>query len=100
MFKAKPYICDFSMFKDVNGKRACRFAAGILFPEEALNHEIRDYCRDLQVVDFKSLDFNQVASFIIVMTVKYQLPLKAVIYRLEEEHFIDNVKNILKTMGL
>lgn len=99
MFKAKPYICDFSMLKDVNGKRACRFAAGILFPEEALNHEIRDYCRDLQVVDFKSLDFNQVASFIIVMTVKYQLPLKAVIYRLEEEHFIDNVKKYIENYG-
>lgn len=99
MFKARPYICDFSMLKDVNEKRACRFAAEILFPEEALIYEIRDYCRGLRVVDFKSLDFNQVASFIIIMTVKYQLPLKAVIYRLEEEHFIDNVNKYIENYG-
>ena len=31
VFKAKPYICDFSMLKDVNEKKACRFAAELLF---------------------------------------------------------------------
>ena len=96
VFKEKPYICDFSMLKDVNEKKACRFAAEILFPEEALNREVRDYCRSLQVTDFKSLNFNQIASFIIVMTVKYQMPLKAVIYRLEEEHFIEDVKKYIE----
>ena len=100
VFKEKPYICDFSMLKDVNEKKACRFAAEILFPEEALNREVRDYCRSLQVTDFKSLNFNQIASFIIVMTVKYQMPLKAVIYRLEEEHFIEDVKNVLQEIQI
>ena len=90
------YIKDYQVFKDVNEKKACRFAAEILFPEEALNREVRDYCRSLQVTDFKSLNFNQIASFIIVMTVKYQMPLKAVIYRLEEEHFIEDVKKYIE----
>ena len=96
VFKEKPYICDFGMLKDVNEKKACRFAAELLFPEEALNREVRDYCRKLQAAEFKLLDFNQAASFIIVMTVKYQLPLKAVIYRLEEENYIDEVKKYIE----
>lgn len=96
VFKEKPYICDFSMLKDVNEKKACRFAAEILFPEEALNREIRDYCRNLRVIDFKTLNFNQIASFIIMMTVKYQMPLKAVIYRLAEEHYIEDIKKYIE----
>lgn len=96
VFKEKPYICDFSMLKAVNEKKACRFAAEILFPEETLYREVRDCCRSLQVKDFKSLNFNQIASFIIVMTVKYQMPLKAVIYRLEEEHFIEDIKKYIE----
>ena len=91
VFKEKPYICDFSMLKDVNEKKACRFAAEILFPEEALNREVRDYCRSLQVTDFKSLNFNQIASFIIVMTVKYKMPLKAVKKYIENYGFIKKV---------
>ena len=96
VFKEKPYICDFSMLKDVNEKKACRFAAELLFPEEALNREVRDYCRSLQMMEFKSLSFNQIASFIILMTVKYQMPLKAVIYRLEEEKYIEDVKKYIE----
>ena len=96
IFKEKPYICDFSMLKDVNEKKACRFAAEILFPEEALNREIKDYCRQLKISDVKLLDFNQIATFIIVMTVKYQMPLKAVIYRLAEENYIEDVKNYIE----
>ena len=99
VFKEKPYVCDFGLLKDVNEKKACRFAAEILFPEEALNREIRDYCRHLKISDFKTLNFNRVASFIIVMTLKYQMPLKAVIYRLEEEHYIDDVKKYIENYG-
>ena len=96
VFKEKPYVCDFGMLKDVNEKKACRFAAEILFPEEALNREIRDCCRKLRAKDFKSLNFHQIASFIIVMTVKYQMPLKAVIYRLAEEHYIEDIEKYIE----
>ena len=44
VFKERPYICDFSILKDVNEKKACRFAAVVLFPEEVLKREINDYC--------------------------------------------------------
>lgn len=90
-FKEKPYICDFSMLKNVNEMRACRFAAEILLPEEALLHEVQDYCRRLNITSLKKMDFNLSAALIIFLTVRYQMPLKAVIYRLAEEHYIDNV---------
>ena len=95
VFKERPYICDFSILKDVNEKKACRFAAELLFPEEALKREINDYCRRLNIKEVKTLDFAQIASFIIIMTVKYQMPLKAVIYRLAEEKYIGNVKEYI-----
>ena len=96
LFKERPYICDFSILKDVYEKKACRFAAELLFPEEALKREINDYCRRLNIKEVKTLDFAQIASFIIVMTVKYQMPLKAVIYRLAEEKYIGNVKEYIE----
>ena len=96
VFKERPYICDFSILKDVNEKKACRFAAELLFPEEALKREINDYLRRLNIKEVKTLDFAQIASFIIVMTVKYQMPLKAVIYRLAEEKYIGNVKEYIE----
>ena len=96
VFKERPYICDFSILKDVNEKKACRFAAELLFPEEALKREINDCCRRLNIKAVKTLDFAQIASFIIVMTVKYQMPLKAVIYRLAEEKYIGNVKEYIE----
>ena len=96
VFKERPYICDFSILKDVNENKACRFAAELLFPEEALKREINDYCRRLNIKEVKTLDFAQIASFIIIMTVKYQMPLKAVIYRLAEEKYIGNVKEYIE----
>lgn len=96
VFKERPYICDFSILKDVNEKKACRFAAELLFPEEALKREINDYCGRLNIKEVKTLDFAQIASFIIIMTVKYQMPLKAVIYRLAEEKYIGNVKEYIE----
>ena len=95
-FKEKPYICDFGMLKDVNEKKACRFAAELLLPEDALSHETQEYCRIMNVKNVKQMDFNQIATLIIVLTVKYQMPLKAVIYRLAEENCIDNVDKYIE----
>lgn len=95
-FKETPYICDFSMLKDVNEMRACRFAAEILLPEGALSQEVHDYCRAMNAENLKKLDFNLFAVLVILLTVKYQMPLKAVIYRLAEEHYIYNVDKYIE----
>lgn len=90
-FKEAPYICDFGMLKDVNEMRASRFAAEMLLPEDALRHEVEEFCRTMNIKGMKGMDFNHFAILIILLTVRYQIPLKAVIYRLTEEHYIDNV---------
>lgn len=95
-FKVTPYICDFSVLRDVNEKRACRFAAEILLPEEALLHEVQDYCRAMNIPDMKAIGFDRFAALIIFLTVKYQMPVKAVIYRLAEEHYIDSIDRYIE----
>lgn len=95
-FKETPYICDFGMLKDVNEKKACRFAAEILLPEDALQREVRDFGRAMDSADMKVLDFNQFATLIIFLTVKYQMPLKAIIYRLAEEHYIESIDKYIE----
>lgn len=94
-FKEMPYICDFSMLQDVNEMKACRFAAELLLPEEALSREIQDYLR-ANSKDMKEMDFGDYGVLIIFLTIKYQMPLKAVIYRLYEEHYIDNIDAFIK----
>ena len=41
------------------------------------------------------LDFGDYAAMIIFLTVKYQMPLKAVIYRFYEEHHIHNIDEFI-----
>lgn len=95
-FKDAPYICDFSMLKDVNEICASRFAAELLLPEEALAREIRDYLKVMHIASVKKMKFGHYATLMIFLTVKYQMPLKAVIYRLAEEHYIDNVDKYIE----
>lgn len=108
-FRQMPYICDFSALKDVNEMKASRFAAELLLPDEAISREIQDYLC-LKNMSRDELDFGDYAAMIIFLTVKYQIPLKAVIYRFyEEQHirnideFIDNyefIKKVLKEIKI
>ena len=94
-FKEMPYICDFSMLQDVNEMKACRFAAELLLPEEALYREIQDYLR-ANNKSMKEMNFGDFGVLFIFLTIKYQMPLKAVIYRFYEEHYIDNIDAFIK----
>lgn len=95
-FKETPYICDFNALKDVNEMCASRFAAELLLPEEALSREVKDYRKAMHIFPDKSMNFDNYATLIIFLTVKYQMPLKAVIYRLAEEHYIDNINEYIE----
>lgn len=95
-FREVPYICDFSMLKDVNEMCASRFAAELLLPEGALTREIRDYLKAMHIESVKKMKFGHYATLMIFLTVKYQMPLKAVIYRLAEEHYIDNIDKYIE----
>lgn len=94
-FRQMPYICDFSALKDVNEMKASRFAAELLLPEEAISREIQDYLR-LKNMSRDELDFGDFAAMIIFLTVKYQMPLKAVIYRFYEEQYICNIDEFIE----
>ena len=94
-FKQMPYICDFSALKDVNEMKASRFAAELLLPEEAISREIQDYLR-LKNMSRDELDFGDYAVMIIFLTVRYQIPLKAVIYRFYEEQYIRNIDEFIE----
>ena len=94
-FRQVPYICDFSALKDVNEMKASRFAAELLLPEEAISREIQDYLC-LKNMSREKLDFGDYAAMIIVLTVKYQIPLKAVIYRFYEEQHIRNIDEFIE----
>lgn len=95
-FKDTPYICDFNMLKDVNEICASRFAAELLLPQEALSREITEYLIAMQIASIKQMQFNNYATLIIFLTIKYQMPLKAVIYRLAEERCIDNIDKYIE----
>ena len=95
-FKEDPYICDLSMLKDISEIKACRFAAEILLPEAALKTEIQNYLRCVKVDRLEDMNFNDYAALFIFLTVTYQLPLKAVIYRLAEEGYIENIDEYIK----
>ena len=94
-FKQMPYICDFSALKDVNEMKASRFAAELLLPEEAISREIQDYLC-VKNISRDELDFGDFAAMIIFLTVRYQIPLKAVIYRFYEEQHICNIDEFIE----
>lgn len=86
--KKEPYICNFSALADVNEKKASRFAAEFLLPEDALRNEVKNFKKRWKAVDYAALS--------IWLTIKYQLPLKAVIYRLFEEHYIEDINKYIQ----
>lgn len=93
--KKQPYICHLSSLNEINEKKASRFAAELLLPDEALKNEINYYKKNVWPC-MKKLGFEQFATICMVLTVKYEIPLKAVIYRLYEERYIDNIQKYIE----
>jgi hypothetical protein len=95
-FQEMPYICDFSMLKDVNEKKACRFAAELLLPEDALYREVQYYLMTMEANSINDVGFGELSALIIFLTIKYQMPLKAVIYRFQEENYLKNINDFIE----
>ena len=96
IIKKEPYICNFSALSSVNEKRASRFAAEFLLPEEALRAEKKVFKKRMPGKRNQEMFIEDYAIFSIYLTLKYQLPLKAVIYRLYEEHYIDKIDEYIQ----
>ncbi len=99
-FKENPYVCDLSALKDVNEKKASRFAAELLLPEEALKQEVNNYCIRLNLNLNKKNEITHFAILGIYLTIKYQMPLKAVLYRFSEENYIVKPDAFLANYGV
>lgn len=94
--KKEPFICSLSALDSINEKKASRFAAEFLLPEEALRNEIKLFRKRLGGLGERKWLFEDYAALSIYLTVKYQLPLKAVIYRLYEEHYMNDIKEYIQ----
>lgn len=91
--KDKPYICCLASLKNINEKKASRFAAEFLLPEDALRSELKHFKNNLCFHEKKEVEYAYIS---MLLTLKYQLPLKAVIYRLHEEGYIKNLNTFIK----
>jgi Predicted Zn peptidase len=94
--KEKPYICCLSSLNNLNEKKASRFAAELLLPSAALEKEMKFIRKRINLSSKKKFGFEEYAALCMILTLKYKLPLKAVIYRLHEEEYIDNVDEYIK----
>jgi Zn-dependent peptidase ImmA (M78 family) len=88
MIKKNPHVCSLSHLKDKMEQKASRFAAEFLLPEEALRIEVDDFLTLYNVNELDKVDFADIAILCYKLTIRYCLPLKAVIIRLYEERLI------------
>ncbi|MDF2801516.1 MAG: hypothetical protein K0S61_1419 [Anaerocolumna sp.] len=93
--KEKPYICSLSSLNGSNEKKASRFAAELLLPEDALKNELKFFKKKVFPKTNREIDFDEYAIISMILTIKYQLPLKAVIYRLHEEGYINDIDEFI-----
>lgn len=80
-------VCTFSK-NDKEEIKANRFAAEFLLPEEALRDEVNSFIKFMDG-KFVNAPLTRRIIFCFYLTTKYSLPLKAVMYRLKEEHISD-----------
>jgi Zn-dependent peptidase ImmA (M78 family) len=89
-----PRVCSLSSLKEKIDQKASRFAAEFLLPDEALRIEIQKWLDQL-MKDLKEVKFTDVAILCYALTIKYGMPLKAVLFRLHEENCIGDISNYL-----
>ena len=88
----KSYIYNLHSLTDINEKRASRFASEFLLPEQALQNEMKHFLKKMHYKHDKDVPLKSYAMLCVFLTIKYQLPLKAVIYRLHEDGYIHDMK--------
>ncbi|MGN1405393.1 MAG: ImmA/IrrE family metallo-endopeptidase [Erysipelotrichaceae bacterium] len=93
-FKKRPYICDFSNLNSINEQKASRFAAELLLPQDALLFEINALYKALHIKEINIINSKQLAVISVFLCVKYEMPLKAVLYRFYEERIIEDISFI------
>lgn len=97
--KFSPRACSMSNLKEKNEQKASRFAAEFLLPDEALNIHVNKWLEFIKKDNAKDASLHQMAILCYLLTIKFGLPLKAVLFRLYEEGYIDEVGLYLSNYG-
>lgn len=82
-------ICFLEHLETVSEQKASRFAAELLLPVDALREDIERSMLTFNVSDAKKLSHVEWSAICIILVKKYELPLKAVMFRIAEEGFIE-----------
>src|SRR5699024_5393698 len=88
VLRKTPHVCSLSNLNEKSEQKASRFAAELLLPEEALRIQVDQW---LSEVNKKQVDLAEITELALLchrLTIKYGLPLKAVLYRIFEEGYI------------
>lgn len=86
-----PRVCSLSSLKDKSEQKASRFAAEFLLPELALRKTVERWLLLVNKKKFEDAESGEVATLCYHLTVQYCVPLKAAIFRLYEEGYIDDI---------
>lgn len=89
------HVCSLADLKGKEEQKASRFAAEFLLPDEALKQMIERWLDIIQKDKFEQAEKADVVILCYLLTITYELPLKAVIYRLAEEHYIDDISTYM-----
>lgn len=95
LIRLSPRVCSLSDLKEKNEQKASRFAAEFLLPEEALKTQVNLLLDHVKKNDFKNADFKDTIVLCCSLTIHYGIPLKAVLFRLLEEGYINDITNYL-----
>lgn len=92
--KQNPKVCSMSSLGDKSEQKASRFAAEFLLPEQALKKVITRY---LSIMNLDSLeqDIAHIAAICYALTIRYCMPVKAILFRLCEEGYIKDEASLI-----
>lgn len=93
--RKNPRACSLSNQKEKSEQKASRFAAEFLLPDEALKRHINKWFELIKKEKIKDADLQEIAVLCYLLTIKFGLPLKAVLFRLCEEEYIDDIGQYL-----
>lgn len=97
--KRSPQICSLSQTGNKSDQKANRFAAEFLLPEVALKKEVEGFLLAFEKTNPKDVEMGEVAVLSYVLTIRYGMPLKAVLFRLFEEGYLKDINSYLENYG-
>lgn len=94
--KNKPFACSLSSLQNVTEQKASRFAAEFLLPTNALINDLDALRTNLKIKKISTCSCEDLAIITIALSVKYEMPLKAILYRLCEEGYVSDINKTMK----